>query len=190
MFKLKLATIASCVVLWSTGALAIPITYTESATVSGTLNGNSFSNVVLTLTGTGDTTGVFNQGGVLRNDVLDSFSFSGGQGGTFTDAIQVFNNPGFLPPAVGFDDGITSAIMATFNSAFVTYNLAMAIGPTTGPTFINPSLSFATTLGPLLLSTVGNSTFTATVPEPAALPLFATGLGALGLLGWRRKRKA
>jgi len=29
-----------------------------------------------------------------------------------------------------------------------------------------------------------------TVPLPAALPLFATGLGALGLLGWRRKRKA
>jgi hypothetical protein len=27
-------------------------------------------------------------------------------------------------------------------------------------------------------------------PLPAALPLFATGLGALGLLGWRRKRKA
>ena len=28
------------------------------------------------------------------------------------------------------------------------------------------------------------------VPLPAALPLFATGLGALGLIGWRRKRKA
>jgi hypothetical protein len=27
------------------------------------------------------------------------------------------------------------------------------------------------------------------VPLPAAFPLFATGLGALGLLGWRRKRK-
>lgn len=27
-------------------------------------------------------------------------------------------------------------------------------------------------------------------PVPAALPLFATGLGALGLLGWRRKKKA
>ena len=26
-------------------------------------------------------------------------------------------------------------------------------------------------------------------PLPAALPLFTTGLGALGLLGWRRKRK-
>ena len=27
-------------------------------------------------------------------------------------------------------------------------------------------------------------------PLPGALPLFASGLGALGLLGWRRKRKA
>jgi hypothetical protein len=32
-------------------------------------------------------------------------------------------------------------------------------------------------------------TITAT-PLPAALPLFASGLGALGLLGWRKKRKA
>ena len=29
----------------------------------------------------------------------------------------------------------------------------------------------------------------AATPLPATLPLFATGLGALGLLGWRRKRK-
>jgi hypothetical protein len=29
----------------------------------------------------------------------------------------------------------------------------------------------------------------APVPLPAALPLFATGLGVIGLLGWRRKRK-
>jgi hypothetical protein len=34
-------------------------------------------------------------------------------------------------------------------------------------------------------------TYTGTeTPLPAALPLFATGLGALGLLGWRRKRRA
>ena len=29
-----------------------------------------------------------------------------------------------------------------------------------------------------------------TTPLPATIPLFATGLGAMGLLGWRRKRKA
>jgi hypothetical protein len=30
----------------------------------------------------------------------------------------------------------------------------------------------------------------AATPLPAALPLFATGIGGLGLLGWRRKRKS
>lgn len=36
---------------------------------------------------------------------------------------------------------------------------------------------------------VSGLVFSAT-PIPAALPLFATGVGALGLLGWRRKHKA
>jgi hypothetical protein len=31
---------------------------------------------------------------------------------------------------------------------------------------------------------------TTATPVPATLPLFATGLGGLGLLGWRRKWKA
>jgi hypothetical protein len=34
-----------------------------------------------------------------------------------------------------------------------------------------------------------NVNVSAVTPLPAALPLFATGLGAMGLLGWRRKRK-
>ena len=34
---------------------------------------------------------------------------------------------------------------------------------------------------------IGEATAT---PLPATLPLFASGLGAFGLLGWRRKRKA
>jgi hypothetical protein len=28
------------------------------------------------------------------------------------------------------------------------------------------------------------------IPLPASLPLFATGLAAVGLMGWRRKRKS
>jgi hypothetical protein len=35
-----------------------------------------------------------------------------------------------------------------------------------------------------------NITATSVTPIPGALPLFATGLGVIGLLGWRRRRKA
>ena len=42
--------------------------------------------------------------------------------------------------------------------------------------------------GTLALIEIG--TAPGATPLPAALPLFASGLGALGLLGWRRKRKA
>jgi hypothetical protein len=41
----------------------------------------------------------------------------------------------------------------------------------------------------VVISSPENLQFSAVTPLPAALPLFATGLGGLGLLGWRRKRK-
>ena len=44
--------------------------------------------------------------------------------------------------------------------------------------------------GGIYLDDVSVDPVNAVVPLPAALPLFATGLGALALLGWRRKRKA
>jgi hypothetical protein len=43
--------------------------------------------------------------------------------------------------------------------------------------------------GTLIMSTDGSIGAAAT-PLPAALPLFAGGLGALGIVGWRRKRKS
>ena len=54
-------------------------------------------------------------------------------------------------------------------------------------TFTGGNLGDTFKLG--FVSMQGNSA-TSPVPLPAAFPLFATGLGALGLLGWRRKRKA
>jgi energy-converting hydrogenase Eha subunit B len=60
-------------------------------------------------------------------------------------------------------------------------NLISNVNPFDPEAFVT-GLTFAT-----------NGNFTGTMdpvtPLPAALPLFATGLGALGLFGWRRKRK-
>ena len=78
---------------------------------------------------------------------------------------------------------------------FLTFNSAVAGTFTFSPTF---QFDYDTNFfGTLLHTTIGPVTDEITVnvssgttPLPAALPLFATGLGGLGLLGWRRKRKA
>ena len=61
-----------------------------------------------------------------------------------------------------------------------------------GSAFIDPIITIDpsfTLQGYTLEFSEGIQNAAATVPLPAALPLFATGLGALALLGWRRKRK-
>ena len=65
----------------------------------------------------------------------------------------------------------------TYNSGTTTTTVETLITNYTGPTATN--LDFTLFGGPAVSET----------PLPAALPLFATGLGALGLLGWRRKQK-
>jgi hypothetical protein len=43
---------------------------------------------------------------------------------------------------------------------------------------------------PSITNTTISLVSTPEIPLPAALPLFATGLGGLGMLGWRKKRRA
>src|SRR5260221_11232608 len=59
---------------------------------------------------------------------------------------------------------------------------------------IDPLISFVTEADASAFtlefsSNVTNAEGPVVTPLPAALPLFATGLGALGLLGWRKRRK-
>jgi hypothetical protein len=104
-----------------------------------------------------------------------------GSGGT-TKASSFNNGPvvsmqfnGSLTVPVGYTSGTA---LATDQEIFNNTTLAM-LGITSG--------TYKQTWG-----TGADQSFTvvAGTPLPATLPLFATGLGALGLLGWRRKRKA
>jgi hypothetical protein len=58
----------------------------------------------------------------------------------------------------------------------------------------NASLTLLFDYGGGVLGAANGTAFvnenTTSTPLPAALPLFATGIGAMGFVGWRRKRRA
>jgi hypothetical protein len=112
--------------------------------------------------------------------------------GTVEAGCGVGGSNCYFDGAVQAYDSITQAIPTTTGALYtITFQLTDD-GPLT--TFRNLSTNGQPSTGGNgigLLVYAGNGTpVPATVPLPAALPLFASGLGALGLLGWRRKRKA
>jgi hypothetical protein len=91
------------------------------------------------------------------------------------------------PGAGGYSNANGSIAGNSAHNPFLNQAVTFVIfGPdlTTASIPNSVTFSFGTTEG------ANNVPGVSTVPVPAALPLFATGLGALGLLGWRRKRKA
>ena len=147
------------------------------------------------------------------NALTFNFSFGGGAvtgavdglfaGGNDQAATHVFINSS----SIGFPfplpyDTIQDVVINSFDvdsagniSSTSSFN---ALGLLNGGyifVLINPSgpIGFLQVgLNPIAGLVAGSVEFSLTspVPIPAALPLFASGLGVLGLLGWRRKRKA
>jgi WD40 repeat protein len=82
-------------------------------------------------------------------------------------------------------------ILQTVNLPDTTSAHSITVDPLTGDVFV--ALAGTSTLNSCPMSLgcieVFGPAANAETPLPASLPLFATGLGALGLLGWRRKRK-
>jgi hypothetical protein len=96
-----------------------------------------------------------------------TINFASGPSQTFSYA---FSTPAVLdeyyPTFFGWESSA-----ADITSVVIGSNLT----GTTGNNFVLDNFSFAAS---------------AATPRPAALPLFASGLGAFGLLGWRWKKKA
>ena len=79
----------------------------------------------------------------------------------------------------------TSASFAPGNG-----NNPLTFSDTTPLTSLQITTLRTTPLSSFQISGLATSTPPPEIPVPGALPLFASGLGALGLLGWRRKRRA
>jgi len=64
------------------------------------------------------------------------------------------------------------------------------VAPPFPPSFLNANFIITTSFTERFYVGQVLAEIASETPVPPALPLFVTGLGALGLLGWRRKRKA
>jgi hypothetical protein len=157
----------------------------------------SFTNTVGNVTGTvtGEIEGLADNGFSSATDIViesapaalglatpfDALDF--GTGLTLVQANSFLVSNGSITGALAFTTNYGSPPLFPLNWQFcLAVSVAGYCGSPTGAYLLNGSGSeVATDVSP---------TFTPdSTPLPTALPLFATGIGAMGLFGWRRKRK-
>ena len=151
-------------------AAAVVVTYSVSGSFA---NGATFlPGSMLTI----DTT----VGTVSNSDLLVSAG-STSPANTFTD-VNLIQNGSFHTP---FDWGLADGTDLTMFNGGNEFQDFSPLGGTVG---------LVTYFGPFGFSGGSQDTVLtltpATTPLPAALPLFASGLATIGLLGWCRKRKS
>jgi hypothetical protein len=189
--SLQIGLIAgSAVLLFGSVTHAATIDYIFTGTCAASscsLNGTDFTS--FTVTEVGSTLSVSGpSGGEYTNATTGTFS-SGALSANLTGTNEVLENTaspgfmGFLQTAPGFADETMT------NTVFETYNLTTPLGLTAGGLSVANN-TYTTSGGNLVFGDITSLNFGATVtPLPAALPLFAGGLGLMALIANRRKRK-
>jgi hypothetical protein len=120
------------------------------------------------------------------SSILYAFSFSDGVQKISSSTTGVYLFPG----EDYFGTGLTGLITSWAFEMNIAGPAPQSYIATTNGDDIVETDSGASGAYVLKLGNWSSATTTTTTPLPAALPLFATGLGAMGLLSWRRKRKA
>ena len=145
-------------------------------------------------------TNTLNFGSVAVGSTLEVVVTANGNLAVNDIAVSWGNNPGGsnLPLPFSYVDEGDPVLMTGCYTGHTTCNIDYFFTPTTTGNF-STTQNITFTYDTFVTSAVVRQNITetitlegtgvATTPLPAALPLFATGLGGLGLLGWRRKRK-
>jgi len=199
----RVLPLALAFMLAGTAVSAGPITYTMTATATGTLGSTAFTGAAITVTSVADTSGAFVASGTFPDLNWENIAFSStiaiaGIGTeTFTDQTFWLDPNGAGDIIFGDIDSSSPSFgggILGLTHLFVgleTYNLQSAFGPVSSPfdfeTGAFNAFQNIHTSGGVLSLVARNDTFTATTPEPA--PFLFVALGMLGLLTISRVRR-
>jgi hypothetical protein len=180
-------TLVACVVLivpisaWASPVEVFTLSGVSYSSPSGTLSGTfdydgtNFSNIDITATGGNVGGDVFNTNNGSAAIALDATASNG-------DTL-ILDFASALPSSGG---GMVDVTEGTVNS-YAEYLADVASVPLPYPD--NLLYCFLAGCGNEYIADAGSVSAPGATPLPASAPLFATGLGALGLLVGRRKRK-
>jgi hypothetical protein len=193
--KMKLLGLIACMALLGVSqAGAATFTYTvnsalESGELTGTIQTDCDSCTLFTSDITGYNLNITDAGGQSFTLVSGSSNvFLANNGALTATATGLFFN---FSATVSTQFGFQPAVFAEQDSVCFSTNTTDQCVQHLGGVDINgPIPPNELDQFPLTGSQEIASASVSATPLPAALPLFATGLGGLGLFGWRRKRKA
>jgi hypothetical protein len=179
---------AACALALSVGAAKASVVYDVdlSAGIRGSVTGTITTDGTIGTLNSGNITGwdlTLNEGSdtfVLQPGVGNDVTILGTQtSATATGLFFNFSGTGIV--------GLTFTSAASPSNVFLCFGLAGTCLAGIGDGIVFGGGAFS---GFQIHTESGLVEIAQATPLPAALPLFASGLGALGLLGWRRKRKA